>query len=506
MNKTEFQEISPSEFFYRNRDLAGFSNPSRALYSTIRELVENSLDACDLFSIYPKVYVRLTGLENQSKEDVKEYTLVISDNGSGIPNEKIPLALGKVFFGSKFKLKQSRGMFGMGGTMSMLYAQITTNKPITITSSVDGKTYHRYRMIIDIEKNQPTVLDYSSGDSKEWRGTRIELNLMGDYLRSASRIVEYFNKIALVTPYAEIAFLDPMDRLFVYAKGTDQMPTPPTEVLPHPLGVDVEGLRRAIRSWKGGGIRSFLIKNFHRVGPGIADKFLEYVMIDPTRDPRTLSSEEMASLTNSLQTFGKFLPPDGRCLSPLGREILLTGINKELNPEFADVAIRAPAAYGGFPFVVEVGLAYGGQIKSDKLLLFRFANRIPLLYDEGSDIAWKVLMEDIDWNHYKVPMESPLVIITHICSTKIPYKTVGKEYISDRPEIERELKNAIKEVLRGLSLYLGKKSSMENIQRKYNIYAKYLPLIAQFSTSLADRKRKPNIQLLLGEGSLDVFT
>jgi DNA topoisomerase-6 subunit B len=204
-------------------------------------------------------------------------------------------------------------------------------------------------------------------------------------------------------------------------------------------------------------------------------------------------------MVDALQRFQEFLPPDASCLSPVGEQILGTGILKELDPEFSTVVVRPPSSYSGFPFLVEVGLVYGGKTLEPGRKLFRFANRIPLLYDESSDVSFKVLNEEIDWRRYHVPDEAPVAIITHICSTKVPYKTVGKEYIADRPEIEAEIRNAVREVLRRLSLYLSKKGSMEAVQRKINIYGKYLPLIAKFSQELAGEKRLPKYKQLIQE-------
>src|SRR5579875_3857444 len=193
MSKTVFTEISPSEFFYRNRDLAGFSNPSRALYSAVRELVENSLDSCELYKILPEIYVRLTPVQ--------------------IDGEQIPKAFGRIFYGSKYKLRQARGMFGMGGTMSILYGQITTNKPVEIASSVDGVKFEKFLMMIDIEKNTPTILERQKSEANGWRGTRVRLTLEGDYFRSSTKIFDYFKNTALVTPYANITFIDPLGKL-----------------------------------------------------------------------------------------------------------------------------------------------------------------------------------------------------------------------------------------------------------------------------------------------------
>ncbi|MEM3684908.1 MAG: DNA topoisomerase VI subunit B [Conexivisphaerales archaeon] len=501
--KTTFSEISPSEFFYRNRDLAGFSNPSRALYSAVREIVENSLDSCELYRILPEIYVRLSYVDGEEdKPEPKKYELLAVDNGSGIEKEQIPKAFGRIFYGSKYRLRQTRGMFGMGGTMAVLYSQITTNRAVEITSSVDGKTAYKFVMLIDIEKNYPSILSEEANDAKGWRGTKVKLQLVGDYFRSSSKINDYFKNTALVTPYANITFVDPNGKMMQFLRNTNTMPEPPKETLPHPHGIDVEAVKRLIKNWKGGTMTKFMVQTFHRVGNKIALDFLSYAGIPSNIDPRELSNEDIVKLTDALHAYDKFLPPDGRCLSPLGEEIFTAGIVKELEPEFYAVEVREPAAYSGYPFIIEVGLAYGGKNNQPGLRLLRFANRIPLLYDEGSDVSFKVLNEEIDFKRYNVPQDAPLSIITHISSTKVPYKTVGKEYIADRPEIEKELRNGMREVLRKLQVYLGRKGSMEKQRRKMNIYSRYMPLIARFSAALVGAKRLPPYNKLIG---LDMF-
>ncbi|MCX8191372.1 MAG: DNA topoisomerase VI subunit B [Nitrososphaerales archaeon] len=496
-----YMEISPSEFFYRNRDLAGFTNPSRALYSTVRELVENSLDACELFQILPEIYIRISTLEqNNSQPDPKPYVIKVKDNGPGVDPKHVPNAFGKIFFGSKFLLRQSRGIFGMGGTMAILYGQITTNKPVTISTSSDGKTVHTFELFINIQDNEPQIVRRAEHPAHGETGTSVKITLEGDYQRASSKIYEYLRQTAMVAPYANITFVDPQGTITLFQRATYSMPKPPQETLPHPYGIDVEALKRMLKQSKQDTIFKFMYKNFHRVGKRIARSFLEYAHIDPNRSPKSITDDELVSLVEALHNYDGFIQPDAKCLSPIGEEILTAGINKELKPEFTAVTTRPPSAYSGFPFIVEIGLAYGGKVLTPGLKLFRFANRIPLLYDEANDVSWKVIHEEVDWKRYKIPSDAPLAIITHVCSTKIPYKTVGKEYLADRPEIERELKNGVREVLRKLSSYLSRKESMEMVKRRMNIYERYLPLIARFSTELSGAKRLPRYRKLIGEG------
>ncbi len=569
-----FEEISPADFFYRNRDIAGFTNPARAIFSSIRELVENALDASDLSNVPPEIYIRLSrenAEEAQTELGVGVYRLRIMDNGSGIPARHIPSAFGKVLFGSKYKLKQARGTFGLGGTMAILYGQITTHKPVEVKSSTGTSKTYEYKLMIDIQRNRPLILDRKIRRNKErWRGTIVDFSLEGDYFRAVSKILEYLKQTALVTPYADIKFVDPKGRLYLFTRATKKMPPPPKETLPHPYGVDVETIQRLVRVTEYRNMLDFMQKHFHRVGEGISLNFLEFAgfiksadpkklkhedvirlvqlikkyqksfdglnvekiehlikitksrnMLDfmkthfskvakniilrlllaagfiKTKDPRRLRPDEIVRLVRMMKRFNGFLPPDASCLSPLGEELLETGILKELKPEFIAVSQRKPSTYSGHPFIVETAIAYGGNIpKKDDILIYRFANRIPLLYDEASDVSVRVI-KSINWKRYKVTSDMPIAILVHVCSTKVPYKTVGKEFIADRPEVNGEILNGIREVARQIQKFLTKREHVEKERRRLTVFSKYLPKIARFSTNLAGKKEEPDLELLL---------
>ncbi|MEM0029749.1 MAG: DNA topoisomerase VI subunit B [Candidatus Nitrosocaldus sp.] len=596
-----FAEISPSEFFYRNRDLAGFTNPTRALYMTVRELVENSLDACDSSSMLPEISVSIREHgEAQGMPDPKQYTVTVKDNGPAIDPEHVPIAFGKVLYGTKFTLKQNRGMFGLGATMAILYGQITTNKPAVIKTVRDGYAYE-YVIMLDIQRNKPIILNKSSRESYNGRGLEISITLLGDYSKAQQKVRDYIAQTALITPYADIMLEEPNGSSISFKRIMDRMPNPPVEVKPHPAGIDVETLRRLIQSeigsitlhevkdkfikevlrsseksivdaarerWDrlstsmktaasllvmlsmsvedmdkvridrvdplaneihytvlldgeyrtvnindiepfrshiltiamGDTLISFLVKNFQRVGLSTAKRFLAFANMDEGKRIGMLSNEEIVRLADAMHRYGGFLPPDATCLSPMGEEALEAGMRSIFKPEFVEVVQRPPSAYSGFPFIVEAGIAYGGGIEGKGIRLYRFANKIPLLYDEGSDVAWKVI-DEIDWARYKVKAdEMPIAIVTHICSTRIPYKTVGKEYIADRPEIEYELKNAIRFLARRLSIHLSRKGSIAMAKKRLGLYSRYIPLLARFATELGRAEKEPRYKALLRLG------
>jgi len=525
-----FEEISASDFFYRNRDIAGFTNPSRAIFAAIRELVENSLDATECEKIPPDIYVRLS-FESEATKDTQIYKLRVEDNGSGIQPRFIPSAFGQVLFGSKYKLKQTRGTFGLGGKMAVLYGQITTHQPAFVTSCTGQAKIYSFRLMIDIQRNRPIILDRKIQiNNDNWRGTIVEFSLEGDYLRAMPKILDYFKQTAMVNPYANLTFVDPKGRLYKFTRATTDMPEPPKETLPHPYGVDVELLQRIIQITPYNNMIDFMTGHFHRVGEITAVRFLifsdlisfscvehgklqsdQIKWVDnrqfcprcgkeaqrSSKNPKRLSHEEIVRLMQNLKKYKEFLPPDASCLSPLGEELLKAGVEKELNPEYLVVHQRKPSTYAGHPFIVEMAIAYGGRVpKRGSFIIYRFANKIPLLYDEASDVSYRVISA-MNWRRYKVSPDMPIAIVVHICSTKVPYKTVGKEFIADRPEVRREEANALREVARQLQHFLSRQEHVHMEKRRLGIFVKYLPKIAQFSTTLAGKERVPDIDKLL---------
>ena len=482
-----YRELSPSEFFYRNRQLAGFTNPARSLYTAVRELFENSMDACELKQIPPQIIVILREIKKLSPV-LGIYKLYIQDNGSGIPDKHVLNALGKIFYSSKYVIRQSRGTFGLGGTLSLLYGQITTGRPVKVISSTGGKFSSYYVFSIDVNKNQPVIHSKKRVSNKSgWHGTIIEFYLEGNYIGAARYIINYFKYTAVIAPYAEIMFIDPYGNLFFFPRTTERLPHPPKETKPHPHGIDLEKLKLLLRdSPQGITVKDFLINTFHRVGHGTANKFLKFARIHPNIRLNELSNEDIEKLYRTLKRFDGFRAPSADILSPVGEYILKEGISKEFKPEYIDAISRPPSSYSGHPFIVEAALAYGGNIpgNSGEIKLFRFANKIPLLYDEGSDVSSKVL-NNINLANYKRLTDKPLGLFIHIVSTKVPFKSVGKEAIADIPEIEREIELAVRFLLRRFTKYTRIVVKRMEAKKRVRVFEKYLRLIGEFSGNLA---------------------
>ncbi len=498
-----FRQLSPSEFFYRNREIAGFSNPGRALYQTVRELVENSLDATEVHGILPSITVQIS---REDPNNPNYYTITVEDNGIGIPPHVIPDAFGRVLFSSKYKFRQTRGMYGLGAKMAILYGQLTTGKPFEIYSSTPrSKNIYYYKLMIDIRKNVPIVLEQGVwSKNSNWHGTIAKVTIEGEWnKRVRDYVVVYIRRTAIISPYAELTLIaphyDPKKEgeyeIIHYPRATTKLPRPPKETKPHPLGVDIEMLKMMIADTTCKTLRDFLVKSFQRIGQKKVEEILKVANLDPERNPKTLSGAELERLYKALRKV-KYIAPSAEPLSPIGADLIKIGLKQVLKPEFVEAVTRRPSSYGGHPFIIEAGIAYGGELpkRLDEIAkdsikgqvgpyiaLLRYANKIPLLYDEKSDVMWSIVdPSEFNWRGtYKLDQGDVVAVLLHIASTKVPYKGVGKESVANVKEVADEMRAAVQELARKLRAYISKKRRMLEAEEKLRTFMKYIPEVAR---------------------------
>ncbi len=470
------KEVSVAEFFEKNKHLLGFENPTKSLLTCVREAVDNSLDACEEARILPDIYIEITPLD----ENKEVFKLVVEDNGPGIVKEKVPLVFGKLLFGSKFhRLKQSRGQQGIGISGAVLYSQLTTGKPAKVYSRIgDGKVYV-FEIRIDTVKNEPEVLNKLVLEG-QGHGVRIELELRGRYNKGRQSVMEYVREVAMMNPFAQIVFVDPEGKEHVFERKVSSLPPEPKEMKPHPHGIEFGMFLRMLKQTKARTLSSFLTSEFSRVGNDTAKNVCQLSGIDPSSKPASLSREQAEELWDVLQQI-KLASPPTNCLSPVGSEAIEKSLKKELNPEFVVATTRRPAVYRGNPFLVEAGIAYGGDIPADGLVrIYRYANRMPLLYEQSACAITKAIAE-VDWRRYGLNQPNgslpygPVAIAVHFASVWVPYTSEGKEAIASYPEITREVKLALQEAGRKLGAYLSAKRREQMRERKINIFLRYSP-------------------------------
>ena len=324
--------ISVAEFFEKNRHLLGFDNPIRALLTTVKEAVDNSLDACEDADILPDILIQVKEL------GINRFKVIIEDNGPGIVRKHIGPVFGKLLYGSKFQTfggKQGRGQQGIGISAAVLYSQLTTGKPARIVSRIGPKKpANVFYLKINTKTNEPEVISTEQTEWKKEHGTRIELELEAKYMEKRASVSEYIKETAVVNPHASITYVDPKDQKLKFPRVTDKLPKKSKQIKPHPYGVELGILQRMLKETKARTLKSFLTSEFDKVGSGTADEILKNAgKLDGKILPRLLTLEQADSLLKGMQGT-KIMAPSTDCLSPIGAEVLKKSLEAEYDLEW----------------------------------------------------------------------------------------------------------------------------------------------------------------------------
>ncbi|CAN0902052.1 DNA topoisomerase 6 subunit B [Linum grandiflorum] len=564
------KQKSPAEFFAENKNIAGFDNPGKSLYTTVRELVENSLDSAEAISELPVVEITIEeigkskfnsmiGLIDRERvdaqlyddyESVKErerrlakearaqeiqaknaalgkkvkeqsaakgmkgrgeasfYRVTCKDNGKGMPHDDIPNMFGRVLSGTKYGLKQTRGKFGLGAKMALIWSKMSTGLPIEISSSMKRQSYVSFcRLDIDIHRNTPHVhLHEKRKNENGWHGAEIQVVIEGNWTTYRSKILHYMRQMAVITPYAQFLFRfisEASDKNVTvkFARRTDVMPPVPPETRHHPSSVDILLIKRLIAETSKQNLLQFLQHDFVNIGKSHAERLIGEMGPDftPKMAVKTLTDQQIVRI-HQLFRQAKFDDPTGDCLSPAGEYNLRLGIIKELHPDMVATYSGSAHVFEGHPFIIEAGVSIGGKDVKQGLNIFRFANRIPLLFEQGADVVTRTALKRINWGTYKMNQTQDKVgVFVSIVSTKIPFKGTGKEYIGDDiKEIAIAVKLAIQQCCNQLKAKILKRNQAREQQERKRNLSRYIPdatnaiydVLREMSQSHASKKRK----------------
>jgi DNA topoisomerase VI subunit B len=578
------REISVSEFFVKNRHLLGFDNPSKALLTTIKEAVDNSLDACEEAGILPELHVEVHDLALEARKPGEaeltkgegRFVVVVQDNGPGIVKAQVPRIFGKLLYGSKFhRYKQARGQQGIGISAAAMYGQLTTGKPIRVTSRVGkGKAVHVFDIQLDTRKNEPVVThDETLTQWHQDHGTRVELEIVANWQTGQRFVNRYVEHTALANPHATIHYTRPVgaaqrpgasvpgNETLSFPRATSELPKEAIEIKPHPHGVELGALMLMARESKSHDVRGFLQSTFSRVSSQAAADILSKVPWGKkTVRPRHLGENRaMAEELHKAIAATKLMSPPTNCLSPIGDVLMRKGLvsflsviesegdgddesaqldldNAAMKPgkkgakaakarEKAEAAAaptaipdappeegvenikghnyfiatvtRPPRVYRGNPFQIEVGLAYGGSWPADKTVeLFRFANRVPLLFQRGACGITEGIVRT-DWRNYLLSQPKgslpvgPMALLVHIASVWVPFTSESKEAVAHYPDILKEIQLAAQECGRKLATFIRKRKALDYQAQRRSIFELYIEEVATAIGKITGRKPGP---------------
>jgi DNA topoisomerase-6 subunit B len=493
----------------------------------------------------------------------------------------VPKIFGKLLYGSKFhRLKQSRGQQGIGISAAAMYGQLTTGKPIRVTSRVGRrKAAHVFDIQIDTRKNEPVVThDETLGEWHQEHGTRVELEIVANWQQGQRFVNRYVEHTALANPHATIRYARPIgaaqrrdpdanqpgNETLTFPRATTALPKEAVEIKPHPHGVELGALMLMAQESKSHDVRGFLQSAFSRVSAQAAGEILARVPWGKKAvRPRVVAANRaLAEELHGAIAETKLMNPPTNCLSPIGDELMRKGLVSFLNviesegeagdenaqldldaagmkparraartaaagkqraaaepaptqpavpdapPEegvekikghnyFIATVTRPPKVYRGNPFQVEVGLAYGGSWPTDKTIeLFRFANRVPLLFQRGACGITEGIVRT-DWRNYLLSQPKgslpvgPMALLVHIASVWVPFTSESKEAVAHYPEIMKEVQLAAQDCGRRLATFIRKRKAADYQAQRRSIFELYIEEVASAIGKITGRKPGP---------------
>jgi DNA topoisomerase-6 subunit B len=515
------RDISVSEFFTKNRHLLGFDNPRKALLTCVKEAVDNALDAAEEAGILPEVIVRLevapsNGEAPPPASQATRFRVTVTDNGPGIVRQQIPPIFAKLLYGSKFhRLRMSRGQQGIGISAAGMYAQLTTGKPVQIISRTSARAAaHYFEVQIDTKKNEPRIFESKKIDWEHQRGTQVTLEIEGRYQKGRASVDEFLEQVAIANPHVKLVYHTPEGETREYPRTIDELPPQPREIKPHPYGIEFGILLRMLHDTRSHSLSGFLATDFSRVSSAVAQEICGTAKLSPNARPRNIHGTDAEALYKAIQVT-KIMAPPSNCISPIGEKAILHGLYMQIKGEFYTAVTRPPSVYRGNPFIIEAGLAYGkgpdqaaaapeapavplaeGEEREDDNELarvIRYANRVPLLYQQSACATFKAALETA-WRNYGVAQSrgalpaGPMVVFVHMASVWVPFTSESKEAIADYDEIRKEIKLALQECGRRLGVFLRRRERAKSEFRRRNIFELYIEEVVEACARLKGGK------------------
>ncbi|MEO8046871.1 MAG: DNA topoisomerase VI subunit B [Nitrospirota bacterium] len=514
------REISVSEFFTKNRHLLGFDNPRKALLTCVKEAVDNALDACEEAGILPEVTVQLEVVAVGSAarppaSQATRFRVTVTDNGPGIVRQQIPKIFAKLLYGSKFhRLRMSRGQQGIGISAAGMYGQLTTGKPVKIISRIGPKaSAHYFEVQIDTKKNEPLVHENKQIEWDQPRGTQVAIEVEGRYQKGRASVDEYLEQTSIANAHVKLIYRTPEGEIKEYARAYHELPPSPKEIKPHPYGIEFGMFLKMLQEAKSQTLSGFLSSDFCRVTPALAEDMCKTAKVSPNARPRDIRGTIAETLYHAVQAT-KIMAPPTNCLSPIGEKAILSGLYKQIKGEFYTAVSRPPSVYRGNPFIIEAGLAFGkapdSETKPEKPTMplaegeqeegdselarvIRYANRVPLLYQQSACAIFKAVLATT-WRNYGMSQSrgalpaGPMAIFVHIASVWVPFTSESKEAIAEYDEIHKEITLALRECGRRLGLFLRRRERAASEFRRRNIFELYIEEVAEACNRLKGGK------------------
>lgn len=518
---SKITKSSTAEYFAKNLQQVGFSSPLKAVLTTVKEAVDNSLDACEQAGILPEIEIQIQKVGAGSSKNTDLVKIVVEDNGPGIDADDLAKVYGEYLASSKFGRGQcSRGQQGIGISAATTWAQLTNAKGAFVTSkTAKMRKAVKGQVDVDIKTNTGILRNKETIDWDKAHGVRVEFTIDGRIqLNGDGGLITYIEGTVLVNPHLTVKYKLLDNDWVTVERVSNEIPEIPEATLPHPHTFKLGEFITHSHLYGKVSMEKFLRTGFSRISDQAIKDFkkkgLSQTLLD--RGLASCKDEDFKKVFQVVQDT-ELMAPSTKSVLNIGEEALSKSIGRLGEVDFFSVVTRKPAICDFKPVAIEVALARfkNRNLEADEpVQLLRFANRVPLQFDKsGCAITWAI--ESVNWKAYGLQQPKgslPIgqyVFAVSVVSPFIKFKNASKETVDASEELVEELRRALIQAGQKLSRHIKKEVKEADLERKLAHIEQFGPILVESlvritkSPDARKKRAEEGLRKLLGRDSDD---
>ncbi|MDZ4678560.1 MAG: DNA topoisomerase VI subunit B [Oligoflexia bacterium] len=508
---------STAEYFAKNLQQVGFSSQTKAILTTLKESVDNALDACEEESILPELNVIIEKVGVGSLKNSDLVRVKVEDNGPGLEGDDLVRVFGEYLASSKFgRGRCSRGQQGIGISAATTWAQMTNATGVKVISKTKSMRLAISATIeVDIKHNKGVMKNKETLKWDRPHGVSVEFLIDGRaQVGGEGGLLTYLTGTTLVNPHLTLHYkLLDQDEVTI-ERVSNTVPDIPEATSPHPHTMKLGEFIAHSHLFGRVSVGDFLKKGFSRVHEGTLKELVAAGLKRPmlTQSVDNAKEGDFKEVYSTLQKI-QLMSPSTKSVLTIGEEALSKSIQRLGDVDFFSVVTRKPTICDFKPVVVEVAIArlkersVGSTDSSVQVL--RFANRVPLQFDKSACAIVKAI-ESVNWRTYGLvqPKDSipygPYVIAISLVSPFIKFKNASKETVDASDELVNELRLALIQAGQKLSRHIRAEDRAFDLENKLRHIEQFGPILVEGLVRILDasparkKKAEEGLMKLLG--------
>ncbi len=489
-SKSSISKNSTAEYFAKNLQQVGFSSPSKAVLTTLKEAVDNSLDACEEHGILPEILIKIKKTGKGTLKNTDRLLISVEDNGPGLKVDEVPMVFGEYLASSKFgKGRCSRGQQGIGISAATTWAVQTSATGAMVLTKTKGASKALSCLVVnDLKKNKGLLKDKKLLAWEKPHGTRVEFLIDGRMqLNGEGGVLAYLRGNLLLNPHLSLTYELPEMEPVTIERVSKDMPQIPEASLPHPHTMKLGEFISHARLFGSKKFGEWLKTGFSRVTDAELLRLIEIGKASQSLLAKSVSSlgtEEFEAVFSGIQEI-ELKQPSTQSVMSIGEDALSLSIQRLGEINLFAVVSRKPAICDFKPVQVEVAVARQAQSAQDAdepVSVLRFANRVPLQFDKAACAIVKAITT-INWKAYGLKQSrsllpnGPYIIAVSVISPFIKFKNASKETIDASDELVEEIRKALQQAGQKIAKFLRKELKARELETKTQHIEKFGPIL-----------------------------